>query len=91
MDDEGENTVKVAKKQRANNSQENISTPDPEPTKRVGRTRRSQRSRLEEKEETARASNKTSPVLPKDGSVIIVDDLLLGEDTGKKGEVTNNT
>lgn len=88
MDDEGENTVKLAKKQRANNLQRNTSTPEPEPTKRGGRTRRSQRSKLGEKEEEAKASNKTAPV-PADDSVIIVDELILGEGTGKKGELTN--
>lgn len=88
MDDEGENTVKVAKKQRANNLQENISIPEPEPTKRGGRTRRTQRSKLVEKEEEAKASNKSAPI-PTDDSVIIVDELLLGEGTGKKGELTN--
>lgn len=84
MDDERENTVKMAKKQRANN--ENISTPEPEPTKRGGRTRRSHRSKLEEEEKEAKASNNAPS--PADDSVIIVDELLLGDGTVKKGELT---
>ncbi|KAK2893932.1 ATPase family AAA domain-containing protein 5 isoform X1 [Channa argus] len=82
MDDEGGKALKVAKKHRANDCQENISTPEPEPIKRGGRTRRSQRSRPEEKEEKAKPSNKSPPSLPKDDSVVVVDDLLLGEDAG---------
>ncbi|KAK2833566.1 hypothetical protein Q5P01_017455 [Channa striata] len=80
--DDGEKAVKVAKKQRANDPQENISTPESEPIKRGGRTRRSQRSRPEEK-----GDNNSASMLPKDDSVVIVDDLLLGEDTGKKEDV----
>lgn len=89
MDDEGEVMVKVAKKQRANCSEEKIPTPEPEPTKRGGRTRRAQRSRLEEgATEKAKSSVQTAPIPPEDDSVVVLDDLLLGEDTGKKGEVT---
>uniref|UniRef100_A0A7N6AYE4 AAA+ ATPase domain-containing protein n=1 Tax=Anabas testudineus TaxID=64144 RepID=A0A7N6AYE4_ANATE len=72
IDDEGANAVKVAKKQRASSSQEDISTPELERTKRGGRTRRLQRSKPE--------------VPSTDDSVIIVDELL-GEDTGKKEDV----
>lgn len=85
---EGENTAKVAKKRRSNHSEENVSTA--EPTKRGGRTRRSQRSRRGEENE---ATEKTKPPLhpvpipPDDDSVCIVEDLLSGEDTGKKGVV----
>ncbi|XP_070779404.1 ATPase family AAA domain-containing protein 5 [Enoplosus armatus] len=83
MDDEGEMTVKMAKKQRANSSEENISTP--EPTKRGGRTRRAQRSRLEEgANEKAKPSVKTASIPSEEDSVVVLDDLLSGEDTGKK-------
>lgn len=80
---EGENTAKVAKKRRSNHS-------EVEPTKCGGRTRRSQRSRRGEEEE---ATEKTKPPLhpapipPDDDSVCIVEDLLSGEHTGKKGLV----
>lgn len=83
MDDDGENAVKVAKKQRANDSQEEL--PTSEPTKRGGRTRRSLRSRQEE--EKAKASIKPAAIPPTEDSVVIVDDLLL--DDAKKGELTN--
>lgn len=75
----------MAKKQRANDSQEELSTS--EPTKKGGRTRRSLRSRQEE--EKAKASIKPAAIPPTEDSVVIVDDLLLGEDDAKKGEVTN--
>ncbi|XP_029015494.1 ATPase family AAA domain-containing protein 5 [Betta splendens] len=75
-DDEGPNTVKVAKKQRADDS-----TPEPQPKKRGGRTRRSQRSRLEENEDMAVGSNNASPLPAKEDSVIIVEDCS-GEGTG---------
>lgn len=86
--DEGENTAKVAKKRRSKHSEKSVSTA--EPAKRGGRTRRSQRSRRGEEEE---ATEKTKPLLhpapipPEEDSVCIVEDLLSGEDTGKKGVV----
>lgn len=83
MDDEGEVTAKVAKKQRANCAEENIS--EPEPTKRGGRTRRGQRSRPEEK---AKPSVQAAPIPSEDDSVVVIDDVLLGE---KKGEVSHFT
>ncbi|XP_044037648.1 ATPase family AAA domain-containing protein 5 isoform X2 [Siniperca chuatsi] len=83
MDDEGEMTVKVTKKQRANSSEEKISTSEPEQMKRGGRTRRAQRSRTEEgANEKAKPSVKTE-----DDSVAVLNDLLLGEDPGKKDVV----
>lgn len=85
MADEGENTVKVAKKQRANVCQENIFTPEPQPKKRGGRTRRAE----EKKDKSAGGSNKASPLPSKDDSVIIVDHLLLGHGTSSTGETTN--
>ncbi|XP_039978836.1 ATPase family AAA domain-containing protein 5 isoform X2 [Xiphias gladius] len=88
INDEGENAVKVAKKQRGNHSEENMSTPEPEPTKRGGRTRRAQRSKLEEEaKEKARPSNKTAPILSEDDSVVGLDDLPLEEDTVRKDMV----
>lgn len=84
MDDEGEMTVKVAKKQRTISSEEKISTAEPEPTKRGGRTRRTRRSTLEEEEsEKAKPSVKVAPIPSEDDCVVVHDDLLLGEDTGK--------
>ncbi|XP_003452864.2 ATPase family AAA domain-containing protein 5 isoform X1 [Oreochromis niloticus] len=86
--DEGENTAKVAKKRRSKHSEKSVSTA--EPAKRGGRTRRSQRSRRGEEEE---ATEKTKPLLhpapipPEEDSVCIVEDLLSGEDTGKKDVV----
>lgn len=75
--------MKVAKKQRANRSEENISTSEVQPTKRGGRTRRGKRTKLEEEKE------KTTPDLSQDDSVVVVDDLLSGEDTVIKGEFKN--
>lgn len=90
MDDEGEMTVKVAKKQRANCSEEKIPEPEPEPTKRGGRTRRTRRSRLDDGvNEKAKPSVQTASIPSEDDSVVVLDDLLLGDCTGKKGEVTN--
>lgn len=86
MDDEGEMTVKVAKKQRANSSEEKTSTAEPEPTRRGGRTRRSQRSRQEEEaNEKTKPSVKAAPIPHEDDSVVVIDDLLLGDDAEKKG------
>ncbi|XP_019958449.2 ATPase family AAA domain-containing protein 5 [Paralichthys olivaceus] len=82
MDDEGENTVKVAKKQRGNHSEENVSTSEPEPTRR-GRTRRGQKSKLE-KEEKARLSNIASPILSEDDSVIVLDEDTVEKDVVKE-------
>lgn len=79
MEDEGEMTAKGAKKQRANSSEEKISTAEPEPAKRGGRTRRSQRSRMEEQaNEKAKPSVKATPIPCED-------DVILVEDTRKKG------
>ncbi|XP_019120578.2 ATPase family AAA domain-containing protein 5 isoform X1 [Larimichthys crocea] len=87
-DDEGEMTVKVAKKQRANSSEEKTSTAEPESTRRGGRTRRSQRSRQEEEaNEKTKPSVKAAPIPPEDDSVVVIDDLLLGDDTEKKDVV----
>ncbi|XP_026181318.1 ATPase family AAA domain-containing protein 5 [Mastacembelus armatus] len=84
-DDGKENTMKVAKKQRTNHSQGNTSTPEPEPTQMGGRTRRAQRARLEEEEKVkASPSNKTTPIPSADDSVVILDDLILVEDSGRK-------
>uniref|UniRef100_A0A3B4YSN4 ATPase family AAA domain containing 5a n=1 Tax=Seriola lalandi dorsalis TaxID=1841481 RepID=A0A3B4YSN4_SERLL len=72
IDDGRENTAKVAKKQRGNHSEENVSTPERETAKRGGRTRRAQRSRLEEEEkEKTRPSNKTAPIPSEDDSVVV--------------------
>lgn len=80
MDDE--NAVKVAKKQRGNHLEESISMPEPEPTKRGGRTRRAQRSKLE-----MEVQEKAAPILCEDDAVIVLDDVLLGDDTVEKGEL----
>ncbi|XP_070703677.1 ATPase family AAA domain-containing protein 5 [Pempheris klunzingeri] len=88
IDDEGEMTVKVAKKQRANSSEEKTSSPEPEPTKRGGRTRRAQRSRPDEGlNAKAKPSVKAAPIPSEDDSVIVLDDLLMGENTVKKDVV----
>lgn len=69
-DDEGDVTVKVAKKQRSSSSPtgEHVSTADSEPAKKGGRTRRS-RSKPSVKAE--------------DDHVIVVDDSPAREDAGK--------
>lgn len=79
--------MKVAKKQRATHSEEKTSMPETEPTKRGGRTRRAQKARLEEEEAKEMPSSRTAPILPEDDSVVVLDDLLLREDTGKKREI----
>ena len=80
MDDDGVMTVKVAKKQRADCSEENISMSEVEPTKRGGRTRRGRRPKLEEEEkEKTKLSLKTAPNQSEDDSVVVLDDLLLGD------------
>lgn len=87
MDDEGEMTVKVAKKQRANRSEEKLPTPEPEPTKRGGRTRRAQRSREEGVKEKVKPAVQMAPIPQEDDCVVVLDDLVLGEDTEKKDVV----
>ncbi|XP_069005351.1 ATPase family AAA domain-containing protein 5 [Embiotoca jacksoni] len=90
-DDEGENTAKVVKKQRSTRSEEKVS--EPEPTKRGGRTRRAQRSSPAEEDEEevvkekAKPSVKSAPIPCEEDSVVIIDDLVLGEDAGKKDVV----
>lgn len=87
MDDEGGKTAKVARKQRGIRSEENISTPEPETTKRGGRPRRTQRSKRDEEEkEKSEPSTKAAATLSEDDSVVVLDDLTVGEDTVKKGE-----
>nr|XP_033501420.1 ATPase family AAA domain-containing protein 5 [Epinephelus lanceolatus] len=84
-DDEGETTVKVAKKQRAC-VEEKVS--EPEPTKRGGRTRRSRRSKPEEEvDDKAKPSVKTAPIPSEDDCMIVTDEQLLGENTGNKDVV----
>nr|WKN12650.1 Atad5a [Cryptopsaras couesii] len=71
MEEEGEMPVKVAKKQRANSSGEKLSTAEPEPTKRGGRTRRGQRSRsAEEGRDEPMPSVKAAPIPPEDEAVV---------------------
>lgn len=77
-------TVKVAKKQRGSCAEEE-KDPEPEPTRRGGRTRRARRSRPEEKDQP---SVKPAPIPSEDDSVVVIGDLLLGENAGKKGEVS---
>lgn len=82
--------MKVAKKQRANCSEEKISTSELEPTKRGGRTRRAKRAQLEEEEkEKPKPSLKTAPIPSEDNAEVVLDDLLLVEDTVIKGKVKN--
>ncbi|XP_054463867.1 ATPase family AAA domain-containing protein 5 isoform X2 [Anoplopoma fimbria] len=82
-DDEGEMSVKVAKKQRASCAEEKKS--EPEPTKRGGRTRRARRSRPEDgANEKDQPSVKTPPVPSDDDSVVVIDDSLSEENTGRK-------
>ncbi|XP_076609751.1 ATPase family AAA domain-containing protein 5 isoform X1 [Chaetodon auriga] len=83
-DGEGEVTVKVAKKQRTSSSEEKISTAEPESTKKGGCTRRTRRSRLEQEEnEEAKPSVKAAPIPSEEDCVVVHDDLIFGEDTGK--------
>lgn len=74
-DGEGEAAAKVAKKQRADTSDENVSPAESVPTKRRGRTRRSQGSKEQD------STEKGSAAAPEESSVI----RLQGEDEGKKG------
>lgn len=81
-DGEVDAMVKVAKKQRANASEEKISPAESGSTKRGGRTRRAQRSKPEEQTDDGTKPADESPlVLPEDDAVIV----LLDEDTEKKG------
>ncbi|XP_077397656.1 ATPase family AAA domain-containing protein 5 isoform X2 [Festucalex cinctus] len=73
MDDK---VAQAAKKQRAAAHEENICTLEPEPSKRVGRTRRAQRARLDKA--------KDKPSSGTDDAVIVLDDVC--EDTEKKVE-----
>lgn len=75
-DGEAEAAAKVAKKQRADTDEEKIPPAESRPTKRRGRTRRSQGSK-EQKE----PADKGPPAPPEDGAVIV----LLDEDNEKKG------
>ncbi|XP_041830983.1 ATPase family AAA domain-containing protein 5 isoform X2 [Melanotaenia boesemani] len=90
-DDEGGNLVKVAKKQRSTHSEENVSVAEPKAPKRGGRTRRAQRSRLEEEEEGMKDKTKSSltsaPSTSEDDAVIVIDDLIMVEDAIKKDVV----
>ncbi|XP_068192664.1 ATPase family AAA domain-containing protein 5 isoform X2 [Antennarius striatus] len=79
MSDEGEMSVKLAKKQRAVSSEENIRTVEPEPTRRGGRTRRGRISCLEEEGgNKTKSSVKAAPIPPEDDCVV-----LLKEDAGR--------
>lgn len=77
-DGEAEAAAKVAKKQRADTDEEMIPPVESRPTKRRGRTRRSQGSK-EQKE----PADKDPPAPPEDGAVIV----LLDEDNEKKDVV----
>uniref|UniRef100_A0A3B4ZSR2 ATPase family AAA domain-containing protein 5-like n=1 Tax=Stegastes partitus TaxID=144197 RepID=A0A3B4ZSR2_9TELE len=67
-------TEKAAKKQRSNQSEESISTAEPEPTRRGSRMRRAQRSRLEEEvKEKAKPSLKPAPIPAEEGSLFSTD------------------
>ncbi|KAF3846467.1 hypothetical protein F7725_003545 [Dissostichus mawsoni] len=82
-DDEGETTAKLAKKQRANCAEENVS--EPEPTKRRGRPRRAQRSRTEDAaNENSKPSAKSAASPSEDDSVVEVGDSPVGESAGQK-------
>lgn len=84
---EGETTGKVAKKQKCSQAEDNVSTAAPESPRRESRTRRSQRSRLQEGEGMKKKSSlKPAPTSKEDDSVVIIDDVILVEDTRKKGE-----
>ncbi|XP_017277479.1 ATPase family AAA domain-containing protein 5 isoform X2 [Kryptolebias marmoratus] len=81
--------MKVAKKQKSNHSVEGISKAEQEPPKR---RRRGLRSRVKEEEEEEvkeklKPSPTSAPVPSEDDSVVVVDDLILEEDAGKKDVV----
>ncbi|KAM3597489.1 uncharacterized protein V6R79_005294 [Siganus canaliculatus] len=80
MEDDGENTVKVAKKQRGNSSKEKPSPAEPEPAKRRGRPRRSQTA---QQDKEAKEKLPASPA--EDDCIVVNDNLIMREDTGKKG------
>ncbi|KAM4717535.1 ATPase family AAA domain-containing protein 5 [Anableps anableps] len=86
-EDERENNVKVAKKQKSSHSEQNISPA--EPPRRGGRTRPAQRSRMKEDEmkEKTKLTLKSAPDPSEDESVVVVDDLTLEADTGGKESV----
>lgn len=89
--DEEELTVKVAKKQRSNQSGGNASTPEPELTKRGGRVSRATRRKLEEEEEKEKAKSlvQTAPAPSHDDSVIVLDDSPVTVNAEKPGERSN--
>ncbi|KAM9843976.1 ATPase family AAA domain-containing protein 5 [Aulostomus maculatus] len=78
----GDHGTNVAKKPRASRSEE--SSLQPEPTKRGGRTRRSQRARLEKEKAKEEPSPRSAAILHEDDSVVIVDDLLSRVDAIKE-------
>lgn len=79
---DGDMTMKVAKKQRSNSSEENSSAAQPQPIKREARTRRARRSKAEEEtDDKAKPSVNALPIPCEEDSVIVI----LDEDTGKKG------
>ncbi|XP_029365350.1 ATPase family AAA domain-containing protein 5 isoform X2 [Echeneis naucrates] len=87
MDDEGEKTAKVAKKQRGSRSEGKAYTADPEPAERGGRTRRTQRSKLEEEHnETVEPCNKSASSPSEHNLMVVLDDLLL-EENGVKNDL----
>lgn len=61
--------AKVAKKQRADSSEENISPAHSGPTKRRGRTRRSQGSK--EQDGPAESAGKGPPAPPEEDTVVV--------------------
>lgn len=75
-DGEAEAAAKVAKKQRADTDEEKIPPAESRPTKRRGRTRRSQGSK-----EQSEPADKGPPAPPEDGAEIV----LLDENDEKKG------
>ncbi|RVE69410.1 hypothetical protein OJAV_G00077670 [Oryzias javanicus] len=82
---EGGETGKVAKKQKRSQSEDNVCTAAAESPQRESRTRRSQRSRQQEGEGVKKKSSlKPAPTLNEDDRVIVLDDVILVEDTRKK-------
>lgn len=79
-DGEAEAAAKVAKKQRADTDEEKIPPAESRPTKKRGRTRRSQGSK-EQKDDRAEPADKGPPAPPEDGAEIV----LLDENDEKKG------
>ncbi|KAK1877528.1 ATPase family AAA domain containing protein 5 [Dissostichus eleginoides] len=73
----------LAKKQRANCAEENVS--EPEPMRRRGRPRRAQRSRTEDAaNENSKPSAKSAASPSEDDSVVEVGDSPVGESAGQK-------